>query len=84
MPSQETKKAVNPGLVEPQHKETMQRKQLNLLGKGVPPAIQGSLNTNMLGKLFGYSIMMSLKIERARSYPFCQNSDNALVGIKDK
>ena len=39
----------------------MQRKQANLPGKAVPPVIQGSLNTNILGKLSGYSVMMSLK-----------------------
>ena len=61
MPSQETKKAVNPGVVEPQHKETMQRKQASPPSKGVPPVVQGSLSTNILGKLSGSSVMMSLK-----------------------
>ena len=61
MPSQKTKKVVSPDFAKPQHKETMQRKQANLPGKAVPPAIQGSLNTNILGKIYGSSIMMSLK-----------------------
>ena len=39
----------------------MQRKQANLPGKAFPPVIQGSLNMNILGKLFGSSVMMSLK-----------------------
>ena len=56
---QETKKVVSPDFVKPQ--ETMQRKQANLPGKAVPPAIQGSLNTNILGKLSRSSVMMSLK-----------------------
>ena len=61
MPSQETRKAISPDFARPQHKETMSRKQVNLPGKGVPPAIQGGLNTNILGKLSGSSVMMSLK-----------------------
>ena len=58
---QETKKVVSPDFAKPQQKETMQRKQANLPGKAVPPAIQGSLNTNILGKLSGSSVTMSLK-----------------------
>ena len=58
---QETKKVVSPDFVRPQHKETTQRKQANLPSKAFPPVIQGSLNTNLLGKLFGSSVMTSLK-----------------------
>ena len=61
MPSQETRKAVSPGLAKPQHKEPMQRKQVSLPRKEVLPVIQGGLNTNILGKIYESSVMMSLK-----------------------
>ena len=61
MPSQETRKEVSLGLAKRQHKEPMQRKQVSLPSKEVPPVIQESLNENILGKLFGSLVMMSLK-----------------------
>ena len=51
---QETKRVVSPDFIKPNHKA-------NPPSKVVPPMIRGSLNTNILRKLFGSSVMMSLK-----------------------
>ena len=61
VPSQEAGKRVNPYLAKPQHDTTMQRKPVSSPSKGIPPMIQDSINANILGKLFGSLVMMSLK-----------------------
>ena len=58
----------------------MQRKQVNLPGKGVPPMIQGSMNTNILGKLSRSSDMMSLT--ELIAMPFSIIQIMHLLGLK--
>ena len=61
VPSQEAGKRVNPYLAKPQPDTTMQRKPVSSPSKGIPPMRQDSINANILGKLSGSSVMMSLK-----------------------